>query len=41
MDVQTGAGLLRLISVQLAGRQRMAAGVFANGRRALGKVLGA
>ena len=41
MDVQTGAGLLRLLSVQLAGRQRMAAGPFGNGCRALGKVLGA
>lgn len=40
MDVQTGAGVLRLTSVQLAGRQRMAAGPFANGQRALGKVLG-
>ncbi len=41
MDVQTGAGVLRLVSVQLAGRQRMPAGLFANGHRALGKVLGA
>ncbi|MCC7257832.1 MAG: methionyl-tRNA formyltransferase [Gammaproteobacteria bacterium] len=40
MDVQTGAGLLRLVTVQLAGRQRVAAGEFANGHRALGEVLG-
>ena len=40
MDVQTGAGVLRLISVQLTGRQRQAASVFANGHAALGKVLG-
>jgi hypothetical protein len=40
MDVQTGAGILRLLSVQLAGRQRQPAAVFANGHAALGKVLG-
>jgi methionyl-tRNA formyltransferase len=40
IDVQTGDGRLRLVSVQIAGRQRMAAGVFANGYPLLGKVLG-
>jgi methionyl-tRNA formyltransferase len=40
-DVQTGAGLLRLTSVQLAGRQRIDAGQFANGYPLRGKVLGA
>lgn len=41
IDVQTGDGVLRLLSVQLAGRQRVAAGVFANGFAVVGKVLGA
>jgi methionyl-tRNA formyltransferase len=41
MDVQTGSGTLRLLSVQLAGRQRLPAGVFANGYAVAGKVLGA
>ena len=41
MDVQTGAGVLRLLSVQLAGRQSLPAAVFANGYAAVGKVLGA
>ncbi len=41
VDVQTGAGLLRLTAVQLAGRQRLDAGVFANGYELKGKVLGA
>jgi len=41
IDVQTGDGLLRLLSVQLAGRQRIAAGRFANGVALGGKVLGA
>jgi methionyl-tRNA formyltransferase len=41
IDVQTGTGLLRLLTVQLAGRQRLAAGVFAHGYPTLGKVLGA
>jgi methionyl-tRNA formyltransferase len=41
MDVQTGAGTLRLLSVQLAGRQRLPAQVFANGHAVVGKVLGA
>lgn len=41
IDVQTGDGVLRLTSVQLAGRQRMDAGLFANGYPLHGKVLGA
>lgn len=41
IDVQTGDGLLRLLSVQLAGRQRIAAGQFANGVALGGRVLGA
>jgi methionyl-tRNA formyltransferase len=41
IDVQTGDGILRLLSVQLAGRQRIAAGLFANGFAVDGKVLGA
>lgn len=41
IDVQTGDGVLRLLSVQLAGRQRVAAGVFANGFAVVGRVLGA
>jgi methionyl-tRNA formyltransferase len=41
IDVQAGRGQLRLTSVQLAGRQRLAAGVFANGYPLTGKVLGA
>jgi methionyl-tRNA formyltransferase len=40
IDVQTGLGLLRLLSVQLAGRQRLGAAEFANGYPVLGKVLG-
>ncbi|GMW06445.1 MAG: methionyl-tRNA formyltransferase [Nevskiales bacterium] len=40
VDVQTGNGLLRLTSLQLAGRQRLDAGVFANGYALAGKVLG-
>jgi methionyl-tRNA formyltransferase len=40
IDVQTGAGVLRLTSVQLAGRQRLDAGDFARGRNLAGKVLG-
>jgi len=40
IDVQAGAGLLRLTSVQLAGRQRLDAAVFARGRALAGKVLG-
>ncbi len=38
--VQTGAGRLRLQTVQLPGRQRVAAPDFARGRALLGKVLG-
>ena len=41
MDVQTGAGVLRLLTVQLAGRQRQAAAAFAHGHAIAGKVLGA
>ncbi len=41
IDVQTGEGVLRLLSVQLAGRQRTEAGLFASGRQLDGKVLGA
>ncbi|MBW7931954.1 MAG: methionyl-tRNA formyltransferase, partial [Gammaproteobacteria bacterium] len=41
IDVQAGAGVLRLLRVQLAGRQQVAAGVFANGFSLAGKVLGA
>ncbi len=40
VDVQTGDGILRLLEVQLAGRQRLAAGEFARGRRLVGEVLG-
>jgi methionyl-tRNA formyltransferase len=40
IDVATGEGLLRLTSMQLAGRQRLDAGVFANGHELAGKVLG-
>ena len=40
VDVQTGDGILRLTSVQLPGRQRVAAGAFANGYPVLGKRLG-
>jgi methionyl-tRNA formyltransferase len=41
IDVQTGDGLLRLTSVQLAGHRRIDAGRFANGYPLHGKVLGA
>jgi methionyl-tRNA formyltransferase len=41
IDVQTGTGLLRLTSVQLAGRSRVSGGEFANGYPLRGKVLGA
>jgi methionyl-tRNA formyltransferase len=41
LDVQTGDGVLRLTSVQLAGRQRLPAGEFAHGHALPGKVLGA
>jgi methionyl-tRNA formyltransferase len=41
IDVQAGAGVLRLTSVQLAGRQRLAAAEFARGQALAGKVLGA
>jgi methionyl-tRNA formyltransferase len=40
IDVQTGAGRLRLITVQAPGRQRVAAADFARGRPLVGKVLG-
>lgn len=40
IDVQTGAGLLRLTSVQLAGRARLDAGRFAQGRNLIGRILG-
>jgi methionyl-tRNA formyltransferase len=40
IDVQTGAGRLRLITVQAPGRQRVAATDFARGRPLAGKVLG-
>jgi methionyl-tRNA formyltransferase len=40
IEVQTGAGRLRLCSVQAPGRQRMAAADFARGRSLVGKVLG-
>ena len=38
--VQTGTGLLRLRTVQLPGRQRVAGADFARGRALVGKVLG-
>lgn len=41
VDVRTGGGVLRLTAVQLAGRQRLPAGDFANGYPLLGKWLGA
>jgi len=40
IDVQTGAGRLRLTTVQAPGRQRVAAADFARGRSLAGKVLG-
>ncbi len=40
IEVQTGAGWLRLTTVQAPGRQRMAAADFARGRSLAGKVLG-
>ena len=40
IDVQTGDGILRLLAVQLAGRQQQPAGSFARGRALVGKVLG-
>ena len=40
IEVQTGAGRLRLCSVQAPGRQRVAAADFARGRTLVGKVLG-
>jgi methionyl-tRNA formyltransferase len=40
IDVATAAGVLRLLEVQLAGRQRQPAGSFARGRALAGKVLG-
>jgi len=40
IDVQTGAGRLRLHTVQAPGRQRLAAAEFARGRTLVGKVLG-
>lgn len=40
LEVQTGAGRLRLRTVQLPGRQRVAAADFACGRALVGKVLG-
>ncbi len=40
MDVQTGAGVLRLLSVQLAGRERVSAASFACGHAVVGKALG-
>jgi methionyl-tRNA formyltransferase len=40
IDVQTGDGVLRLLSVQAAGRQRLAAPAFANARTLAGRVLG-
>ena len=40
IEVQTGAGRLRLRTVQAPGRQRVAAADFARGRSLVGKVLG-
>jgi methionyl-tRNA formyltransferase len=40
IEVQTGAGRLRLCTVQAPGRQRVAAADFARGRVLVGKVLG-
>ncbi len=40
VDVQTGDGVLRLLEVQLAGRQRLPAGEFARGRKLVGGVFG-
>ncbi len=40
IEVQAGAGRLRLRTVQAPGRQRMAAADFARGRALVGKVLG-
>jgi methionyl-tRNA formyltransferase len=40
IDVQTGAGVLRLTAVQLPGRQRVAAADFARGHAIVGKQLG-
>ena len=41
IEVQTGAGRLRLRVVQLPGRQRVLAADFARGRALVGKILGA
>lgn len=41
IDVQTGIGRLRLLTVQLPGRQRLAAADLARGRVLAGKTLGA
>jgi methionyl-tRNA formyltransferase len=40
IQVQTGAGVLRLLAIQAPGRQRVAALDFARGRTLPGKVLG-
>ena len=40
MDVQTGDGILRLTNVQPAGGKPMAASAFAQGRQAVGQLLG-
>jgi methionyl-tRNA formyltransferase len=40
IDVQTGDGILRLIEVQMPGRRRVAANVFAHGHPIVGKTLG-
>ena len=40
LEVQTGVGRLRLRTVQLPGRQRVAAADFARGRALVGKILG-
>jgi methionyl-tRNA formyltransferase len=38
--VQTGSGLIRLLELQMPGRQKIRAAEFANGYESIGKILG-
>jgi methionyl-tRNA formyltransferase len=40
IDVQTGAGILRLTEIQLSGRRRSSAAELARNRQCIGEVLG-